>query len=522
MSAHAGRSGDGLAAIPAVVLLCLPMSIAVAQESDSGAALDVLQRDVVDQTDAFCQRLETASSDDVNALKAEYADFAREEEASLDRIAQEEAALEARRRALDADSERFDDWDELPADDPRLAQAEATIIAARNEVSRLTVARRSLVEENANLIKRRNDFSAASERIRQADSDIAQLTELIRRVDAGELASEDNALGEFGDRRWSRHNRTALEQELERAQGIRSQALQVAGDALFLPSAPASIEELGGRVGALHGDWQALQSALQGLDGQIAQAEAAVQSALVAKQETHAAIRSERRDALIAAKAAHADAVTDYRARVEQLIVNRTVALLSYQIYAGATDCIRKAEARLKETASGQTAAAEIRFISATITETCYGSTSGPAKEITPSFTFEPAYWHLSLFLTPEQDIKIAAVAYLAVHDDDLPDPPGLGRARLQPDGSFSLKTQYPTPQNFYYIPPGEPADGTGVREPSPYPPFEVEGWLRPDPDAQHGFVGKGTGVVMHRRIENRWGVHFHHGEPCRIAWTVP
>ena len=499
-------------------LLLLLTSVSEARAQSDG--FDRLTGDVAAHAEGLCSELETAPRGDVDRLKAEYADFRRVEEAELDRISRDAKALEVMQRDLDRESDRLDDWEDLPADDPLLTTAEATLKARRDDVSSWRVTKRTHVEQNQSLIMRRNQLAAASEKVRAADRNIASLKDAIRRIEAGEITPEDNALGAF-DQRWADHNQTALEQNLANEESARQAALRSAGEALFMATPPENFAAIAANAAQLNQEWQALQIRIRSLDDQITKAEAAVQSALEAKAAAQAELRASRRQAFLQAKEAHASRVEDFRARAEQQVVDRTLALLGFQLFSTVADCIARREARLDEE-DGATSTDEIRHVRATITETCYGAMDSTPTEVTPSFTFDPAYWHLGFYLLPGGDIKIANAPYLTAYEKDQPDPPGIGRARLGPEGRFSIKTEDPSPQNYYFIPPGQPADGTGERFSSPHMPFEAEGWLKPDQAGRDGFVGAGSGVASYRRVETRWGVHFHRREPCRITWTVP
>ncbi len=493
--------------------------------SGTEVTLDVLQDDVEEYSDELCKQVDTASRDDIDALKEEYADFRREEEANIDQINKDEEALDQLRRELDAEADRLDDWNYQPPDDQRLQDADKAVTKARKELSKLQTARRTVMDENTWVLNKRRELKDASARLRAANAEIARLTDEQRRRESGELSADKNLVGRLGAAAANLQHIQRVSEDLQKARAKREAALQAAGHALFMPRAPKDIAEIGAKASSLHDKWQALRDQLNALDAKIVAAEADEKAAVEAKARAQDALRASRREDLIQAKRAQARKQDAYRARGEEWVVKRTIALLSFQLYSNVTDCIARREAEIKK---GETKAAAAdptknQYVRGTITDSCYGPTKGPHVAITGAFDYMPEWWRpLGLIVTPEREVKLNWIIYLAVHPDDMPDPPGMGRVKMQADGSFSLKVVDPNPQNVFQAPAGQPAKGSADLIRTPYPPFVVKGRLVPDPSAPDGWVGQGTGAVMYRRVEDSTYMFIHRGEPCRITWTVP
>lgn len=485
--------------------------------TSGGSTLDVLHGDVVEYTDKLCHQVGAASRDEVDALLAEYDGLRREQEAELDRIAREELALEELQRQIDEGSASAASGTGVSSD-----AAANRLADARRETGRLETLRKERIAASEVLRRRHGSFGAASGSARTAGAEIARIEEEIRARRADEIAPDKDSVGGLGAGVVQRNLIADLERDLEAQRAAFSAALTAMADALPTHPVPTTLDGFndpttGGLKGTLYREWQSYRADLSALDSQVAEARAVETAAFAdlakVQSQSSASQTSESDQARI----------EDYRSRGEQLVVARTVALLSFQLHGNVTDCIRKRAAKLEVDEKPKEDGRSYQVVRGTIHDTCYGRTDGPDVRVTEAFEFKPGFWRtFALAITDDRDVKLFGMVYLSYHDDRVPDPPGVGRASLQTDGSFELRATRPVPDNIFYAPPGAPLDGTRGLERTPYPPFVVKGRLAPDPTAPQGWRGQGTGSNRYRRVEENSYMYIHQGEPCAITWTIP
>ena len=478
------------------------------QAGGGGNTLDVLHGDVVAYTTALCKQVETAPRDQVEALQAEYEQFRLEELAELDRIAAEEEALEELRRRIDGTAPE--------------GAAKRALSDARKEVGRLETEHKELVAANELLIRRQERFSTATAGARAASAEIALLEREIAARRAGAHAPDSDLLGGLGSAAGQRSIVATLESELAAERARLSSALASVAEVLPAHPVPTSLEgftdpKSGGLKGTLYRDWRAYRDRLAPLDSRIAEAKAKEQAAF----DALARIQS---GAPGSAAALDKEAlVAEYRQRGQQVVVARTVALLTYQLHGNVTACLEARAAALDEPEESETqevAWSREYWIEGHITDTCYGSTLGESKPVAGNYVFHPHYWNsFRMKIGPGRQVELEARGPpFTLHNTSAGTLERLSRTELAADGSFSMAFVNPTPptKNGIY------RRGAGGIVPETHYPYRLEGRLVHDPAVPQQWRGSGTGRVLYRVVESGpdWEV-VHHGEPCTIVWDL-